>query len=102
MHHLVNLEHFAFQVSQSMTAEGRFFMEDVVGGSHFRFDVEKKRMFETFMSAAQDSSEPRYNIPWPDRDDWTYSPFESVRSGEILDVFGTYLVPLRIKTAGAL
>ena len=37
IHHLVNLEHFAFQVSRSLTPAGRFSMEDVVGESYFQF-----------------------------------------------------------------
>ena len=102
MHHLVNLEHFAFQISHSLTPEGRFFMEDVVGESYFQFADEKKRIFQMFMDATQDSSAPQFKIAWPSRGDWTYSPFESVRSGDVLEVFERYLQPLRIRTSGAL
>ena len=102
MHHLVNLEHLAFQASRSLTPEGRFFMTDVVGESYFQFADEKKRIFQTFMDATHDSGDPRFKIDWPSRDDWTFSPFESVRSGEILDVFERYLLPLQIRTASAL
>ena len=102
IHHLVNLEHFAFQVNRSLTTEGRFFMEDVVGESYFQFTEEKKRIFQTFMDATRDSSEPPTKIAWPSRDDWTFSPFESVRSGDILDVFGRYFLPLRVRTSSAL
>ena len=102
IHHLVNLEHFAYQVNRSLTAEGRFFMEDVVGESYLQFAEEKKRIFQMFMDATQDSSTPPSTIDWPSRDNWEHSPFESVRSGDILDVFGRYLLPLRIRTSGAL
>ncbi|MCH8815862.1 MAG: class I SAM-dependent methyltransferase [Chloroflexi bacterium] len=102
VHHLVNLEHFAFQVSRSLTSEGRFFMNDVVGESYFQFTEEKKRMFQTYVDATRDSSEPRFKIVWPSRAKWEFSPFECARSGEILDVFARYLSPLRIRTAGAL
>ena len=102
IHHLVNLEHFAYQVNGSLTPEGRYFMQDVVGESYFQFTEEKKRMFQTFMDATRDSSEPPVKIAWPSQDEWTYSPFESARSGEILDVFGRYFVPLRVRTASAL
>ena len=54
------------------------------------------------MDATRDSSEPRFKIAWPCRDDWTYSPFESVRLGDILDVFERYLLPLRVRTSSAL
>ena len=103
MHHLVNLEHLAFQVGRSLTPEGRFFMEDVVGESYFQFAEEKKRIFQTFMDATQDSSAQPFKMDWPSRDNWTsMSPFESIRSGDILEVFGRYLLPLRIRTSGAL
>ena len=102
VHHLVNLEHFAFQVSHSLTSEGRFFMHDAVFESYFQFTEEKKRMFQTYVDATRDSSEPRFKIVWPSRDSWEYSPFECARSGEILDIFARYLSPLRIRTAGSL
>lgn len=104
IHHLVNLEHVAFQVSRSMTPQGRLFMEDVVGESYFRFAEEKKRIFQTFVTATHDSAAPPVQIRWPSREhDWALmSPFESVRSGNILEVFERYLLPLRIRTVGAL
>lgn len=104
MHHLVNLEHVAFQVGRSLTPQGRFFMEDVVGESYFQFAEEKKRIFQTFVTATHDSAAPPVQIRWPSREhDWTsMSPFESVRSGDILEVFERYLLPLRIRTLGAL
>lgn len=102
IHHLVNLEHFAYQVSGGLTPEGRFFMADFVAESYFQFTEEKKRIYETFKNATRDSSEPRFKMDWPSRDDWTYSPFESARSGDILDVFERYFSPLRVRTASAL
>ena len=103
MHHLVNLEHLAFQVGRSLTPEGRFFMEDVVGESYFQFAEEKKRIFQTFMDATQDSSAQPFKMDWPSRDNWTsMSPFDGVRSGDVLNVFERYLLPLRIRTSGAL
>ena len=102
IHHLVNLEHFAYQVNRSLTAEGRFFMEDVVGESYFQFSEEKKRVFQMFMDATQDSTAVPFKIDWPSRDNWPHSPFESVRSGDILEVFGRYLLPRRVRISGAL
>ena len=77
-------------------------MEDVVGESYFQFTEEKKRIYQTYIDATRNSTEPRSQVVWPSRENWMYSPFESVRSGEILDVFARYLAPLRIRTAGAL
>ncbi len=102
IHHLVNLEHVAFQVGRSLTPEGRFFMVDATGESYLQFTEEKKRIFEMLHTATRDMSEPGYNMDWPSRDNWKYSPFESVRSGDILEVFERYLVPLRVRTSGAL
>ena len=102
IHHLVNLEHFAFQVSRGLTPEGRFFMADFVAESYFQFAEEKKRIYQMFIDATRHGAEPRFTIDWPSRDNWTFSPFESARSGEILDVFGRYLLPLRVRTASAL
>jgi SAM-dependent methyltransferase len=102
IHHLVNLEHFAFQVNRSLKSDGRFFMQDVVSESYFQFTKEKKLMFQLLMDVARDSSEPESKVRWPDRGNWEFSPFESVRSAEILDVFERYLQPLRIRTANSL
>lgn len=102
IHHLVNLEHVAFQVNRSLTPDGRFFMADAIEESYFQFAEEKKRIFEMFHNATRDASEPGYKMDWPSRDNWKYSPFESVRSGDILEVFERYLLPLRVKTSGAL
>ena len=99
--HLVNLDHFAFQVNRGLTPEGRFFMADFVAESYFQFAEEKKRIYQTFIDATRHGAEPPFTIDWPSRDNWTFSPFESVRSGEILDVFGRYLLPLCVRTASA-
>ena len=82
IHHLVNLEHFAFQVNRGLTQEGRFFMADFVAESYFQFSEEKKRIYQTFVNATRNRTEPRTKIVWPSRDDWTYSPFEAARSGD--------------------
>ena len=102
LHHLVNLEHVAFQINNALTPDGFFFMEDTVGESYFQFSEEKKRLFETLVDATQDDPGRALPIQWPDRGSWAFSPFESVRSGEILDVFGRYLREVRVRTAGAL
>jgi len=102
LHHLVNLEHVAFQVNRALTEQGRFFMEDTVGESYFQFSDEKKRVFENLIAATRDSSEPPAWVDWPHRDNWQYSPFESVRSADILDVFARYLEPVAVRTSSSL
>ncbi len=102
IHHMVNLEHVAFEANRSLTSDGYFFMHDTVGESRFQSSEEKRRLFETVVEATDGRRTPASRIRWPDPDNWTFSPFESVRSGEILDVFGRYLQVVRLRAAGAL
>ncbi len=102
IHHILNLEHLAFQVNKTLTADGFFFMEDTVSESYFQFSEEKKRLYRTFIDATEDNRGRATPIQWPDRGNWIFSPFESIRSGEILDIFGRYLQEVRVRTANAL
>lgn len=102
MHHILNLEHLAYQTNRSLTVDGYFFMQDVVCESRFQFSEEKKRLFEAFVEATRNSYEPRPEFRWPDRDNWAFSPFECARSDEILAIFGRYLEMVSVRTAGAL
>ena len=95
----MNLEHVAFQVNRALTPDGHFFLKDAVGESYFQFSPEKKRLFETFLRTTG-SEEPI--LDWPDRDHWAHSPFESVRSGETLEVFRRYLSETQVRTCNAL
>jgi SAM-dependent methyltransferase len=100
IHHIVNLEHVAFQVGRALTPDGMFFLMDRVGESFYQFADEKKRIFDTFLETGPDG--PYRKTYWPDRDNWNYSPFEGVRSGETLDVFGRYLSEVHLRTASSL
>jgi SAM-dependent methyltransferase len=102
IHHIVNLEHLAFQISECLAPDGYFFMYDNVGESYFQFSEEKKRLFQALAQATMDYPGRSAPIQWPDRSNWTFSPFESARSEEILDVFGRYLEEVRVRTVGAL
>jgi SAM-dependent methyltransferase len=99
IHHLVNLEHVAFQVNRALTRDGYFFLMDAVRESRGQFSPEMKRLYERFLRATH-SEEPI--LDWPDREHWAYSPFESVRSGEILEVFRRYLNETQVRTGDAL
>ena len=101
MHHILNLEHLAFQINQCLTSDGYFFMKDTVGESYFQFSDEKKRLVQAFRNATHDNPGPHTRIQWADRNDWPYSPFESARSGEILEVFARYLDEVQVRTASA-
>jgi SAM-dependent methyltransferase len=102
IHHIVNLEHLAYQVNRSLKEGGRFFMRDVVSESFFQFEEKKKQLFELLTTATAGRRGPPPPVVWPDRSNWTYSPFESVRSGDILDVFGRYLREESVRTCSSL
>jgi SAM-dependent methyltransferase len=99
VHHLVNLEHVAFQVNRALTRDGYFFLRDTVGESYLQFSPEKKRLYAALLRATG-SEEPI--LDWPDREHWAYSPFESARSGETLEVFRQYLSEIQLRTCNAL
>ena len=104
LHHLYNLEHVAFQINKSLTPDGYFFLEDYVGEARFQFSEEKKRMFEEAFGEAKARFRPvrHWRTVWPDLDNWTFSPFEALRSDETLDVFRRYLIEVEVRTAGAI
>lgn len=102
IHHIVNLEHLAFQVNLSLKSAGQFFMYDVVSESFFQFEEKKKRLYDLLINASGDGRSPPQRVNWPDRSNWTFSPFESVRSSDILSVFGSYLEEASLRTAGSL
>jgi SAM-dependent methyltransferase len=102
IHHILNLEHLAFQINECLTPDGYLFMQDTVSESYFQFSEEKKRLFQAFVDATPDHPGRASPIQWPERSSWVFSPFESVRSGEILDVFGRYLEEVRVRKVGAL
>lgn len=102
VHHIVNLEHLAYQINQCLKPHGYVFMRDTVGESYFQFSEEKRRLYQTFLDATQDGSGRRGTVHWPDRGDWQHSPFESIRSDEILGVFRRYLHEEQVTTSASL
>ncbi len=100
VHHILNLEHLAYEVNEALTPDGLFFMMDNVGESYFQFSDEKKRIFQMLLDATRDGEERE--VYWPDRNNWQFSPFEAVRSGDIIEVFGAYLDQVGLRTASSL
>ena len=100
MHHLLNLEHIASQINESLTANGLFFYHDYVGEARLQFAEEKKRLFEAVFRDAQSRHAflRRFQPVWSDPTDWKHSPFEAIRSDETLDVFGRYLTEVSVRT----
>jgi SAM-dependent methyltransferase len=102
MHHVVNLEHAAFQANKALTPDGVLFLQDFVAESRFQFCEMKKRVFEAIAYATGPKRTSPYAYDWPHLDPWEHSPFEAVRSGETLEVFRRYLDEVEIRVAGAI
>ena len=93
VHHLLNVEHLAFQINRSLTPRGYFFLYDHVGEARLQFVEGKRRLLEALIEEVR----PRFSIlrscrfVWPDLSDWEHSPLEAVRSNETLDIFRHYM-----------
>ena len=97
IHHILNLEHLAYQVNRALTPDGWFFLRDTVSENYFQFSDEKKRLYELAISLAYENPQEAPPIAWPDRNDWQFSPFESVRSEEILGTFSQYFQEVSVR-----
>jgi SAM-dependent methyltransferase len=102
IHHVVNLEHVAFQANKALTPDGLFFLNDFVAESRLQFCDTKKRVFEAIAYATGPRRATPWAYDWPHLVPWDHSPFEAVRSGEILEVFRTYLEEVELRVAGAI
>jgi hypothetical protein len=102
MHHIVNLEHVAFQANKALTPDGLFFLRDFVAESRFQFCDTKKRVFEAIAYATGPRQAAPYAYDWPHLVPWDHSPFEAVRSGDTLEVFRSYLEEVELRVAGAI
>ena len=101
IHHVTNLEHLAHQVGRGLSPEGRFFLQDYVGEPRFQFTAGKKALYErVFERDLGRQGRPSAGLTWLDASD--LSPFCGLRADEILDVFGTHLEALAVRTAGSL
>lgn len=93
LHHVVNLEHIATQINRALTRDGWFFLHDFTGASGFRFPIEQKRIFES-VYARERARRPDAGLPepdWKDVDNYDTSPFEAVRSAEIVQILAGHL-----------
>lgn len=104
LHHLVNLEHVAYQINRALSSDGYVFLNDYVGEAAFQFVPEKRRLFEALLEEAQRRypALSAWRPVWPDGTGSRFSPFEAVRSDEILDVLRSYLDEVTVRTAGPL
>jgi len=93
LHHVVNLEHIAAQINRALTPEGRFYLSDFTGASGFRFPEGQRRVFEVLYERER-ARRPEAHLPpiaWRNVDDGTYSPFEAVRSADVIAVLARHL-----------
>jgi SAM-dependent methyltransferase len=103
LHHVLNLEHVAYQINRALTPDGRFFLQDYAAETRYRFSEGKKRIFELLYERAlrrQPGRDPR--LIWHDGDNGEYSPFCGIRSAEILPTMRAYLIEIDIRACGAL
>jgi SAM-dependent methyltransferase len=101
IHHVTNLEHLAHQINEALTPDGQFFLEDYVGEARFRFDAEKKRIYQHLFNRDRlRHGLPSCDLLWNDQSD--LSPFCGVRSNEILSALREHLEEVEVRTAGAL
>lgn len=100
VHHVVNLEHLAWQINRGLTPSGTFFLHDYVGECCFQFAPEKKRLSEvlSYREALRARRQP--GVVW--FGDGDLSPFCGVRSNEILATFRQFFHEEDVRTAGAL
>lgn len=103
LHHIINLEHVAFQIDRALTPSGYFFLGDYVGESRFDFSPEKRAFFEQGLQRLRRRHPVlRYWRPvWCEERAGEFSPFEAIRSHEILPVLRRYLSECSIATAAA-
>lgn len=103
LHHVINLEHAGAQINRALTADGRFFFQDYVGESMYRFSDTKKLIFEDLYNrdiARQPGRQP--GLIWLNEDRDRYSPFCGIRAGDILDVLASELREIDRRTAGCI
>jgi SAM-dependent methyltransferase len=102
LHHIINLEHVAEEIHRALTPDGVFLVYDYTGASGFRFAPDQKRLFEAIY-AREHERRPDAGLPhvtWHDVDEGNNSPFEAVRSADVIPVLDAHLARRSIRTAG--
>ena len=93
LHHIVELEHLADQIHQSLQPDGYLWIHDFIGETKFQFVEERIRICNDLLNILPpefrvdrftDETLDAFERPHPDR---LASPFEAIRSAEILPVF---------------
>ena len=106
-HHFLELEHVMEQVHQGLTSKGLFVLEEFVGPTQFQWtdlQIELVRSILRFVPADL----RMYRMGWakefegrPEPEEVAAaSPFESIRSGEILPLFNRYFEMVTYRQLG--
>lgn len=76
LHHLINLEHVLSQINSSLKEDGIFLVYEYVGETRWQFTELRLHFLKNAFP----------NIKFNQRPAWRVNGFESVRSGELLDL----------------
>lgn len=79
LHHLINLEHVLTQINNALTEDGLLLIYEYVGETRWQFSKDRMDILEKHFP------EVSFNIP----PRWKVGGFESVRSGELLNLIKT-------------
>ena len=99
IHHIEALEHLFQQVSQSLKANGYFFMDEYVGPNQFQWPDEQIALVNEQLAAlprrfkmrVTDSRYPKDPVRRPTLDEMnTLDPSEAIRSSEIVPLLSKY------------
>jgi len=101
LHHVLNIEWVAWQVNRTLTAGGRFVLQDYVGETRLRFSAEKRRLYEVihareFVRAGRRPP----TLLW--KDESNLSPLCGVRSTDTLSTLRHFLIEEDCRFASAL
>jgi SAM-dependent methyltransferase len=98
LHHILFLEGLAEQVWRSLTSNGYLWIHDFIGETQFQFDATRLSIANQILTVLPEKFRknritgglvPRVKRPEPGR---LASPFESIRSSEIIPVFQRWFV----------
>jgi SAM-dependent methyltransferase len=106
-HHFLELEHVMRQVHDALTPDGLFILEEFVGPTQFQWTDRQIDVVRTLMNAIpEDLRTLRWGAvkPYEGRptvqDVVAASPFESIRSAEIVPLFQRYFHVLELRPLG--
>ena len=104
LHHLVNIEHAAYQINRALRPNGWFFLQDYVMEDRLQCSEARKAMFEAMVARGKRRGElpPSTEIHWPAPDAPELSPFEAIRAEDTLAVLEATLERVDVRGSGAL